>query len=360
MRIAIDARKAGKSGIGVYINNLLTELALQDGKNDYIVLINSDSDISSFRTWPANICFVTMKSRIFSLGEQLELPLKLQREKVDVFHSTHFCLPFIKNVRSVVTIHDLMPIIFCREYPIAKRLFLRLMIEYAVRRADLLIAVSEYTKSDIVRIFKGISKEKIRVIPQASDYKKANFEAEQVLAQHQLKPGQYYLYVGSDKYNKNLNRLLAAYDQLKKPCPYPLVLAGKINYSTLKNENIRLTGVISKAELDCLYENARVFVMPSLYEGFGIPVIEAMTAGVPVVTANVTSTAEIAGDAAWLVDPYNIKEIAAALIEAAENKEKRKSFIIKGLQRADKFSWKRTASETLKAYYETVNTTGDN
>jgi alpha-1,3-rhamnosyl/mannosyltransferase len=350
MRIAIDARKLGRSGIGIYIKNLVTALARIDHTNEYILILNPCSETGLLPDLPANFRRTVISANLFSLMENVQLPFLFWKESVEVFHSTHFFLPVIKTVKSVVTIHDLIPIIFASEYSFAKRKYLSFMISRAITGADMLLADSRHTRDDILRYYSNIPHGKVTVVHIAQDEKPRSTDNETILQRHRLSVGQYILYVGSDKYNKNLQGMIEAYEALEDKTDIPLVMVGNIDARMYGRPNVRILGMVEDAELDCIYRNALVFAAPSFYEGFGLPVLEAMSRGVPVITSRKSSTAEVAGGAAVLVDPYNREELTSAFMEVLGSQGLRSLLAHKGIARAAEFSWVRTAKQTLDSY----------
>jgi glycosyltransferase involved in cell wall biosynthesis len=359
LKIAIDARKLGRSGIGIYLKNIIKELSKLDAFNQYLLLINKGVDLDMVGDLPKNFELLNIKSKIFSIFEHIELPVVFKRRGIDLFHSPHFFLPFIKNTKWLTTIHDLIPLLFSKDFSFIKRLYLSKMIKWSILKSDFIIAVSNNTRNDILTSFGMKIEKKIKVIYEAANRRliKAgdNEEAHpiDVFKKYRMKPGNYILFVGPDKKHKNVERIIEAFRRIGVNEKCPLVWVGDVKKQAQKiaaHENIILTGIISDEELDCLYRYSKVVVFPSLYEGFGLPILEAMACGVPVITSNLSSMAEVVGDAALLVNPYSIDEIAQALQKVLNDRILRKSLIEKGFKRVEQFSWKKAAEKTLEVY----------
>ncbi len=227
------------------------------------------------------------------------------------------------------------------------------MIPFAVRRAKKVIAVSQSTKSDLMRLLR-VPGRKVEVVYEAA--------AKRTPPKKYSVERPYILFVGMLEPRKNIPRLLEAFARL--PDAYDLIIVGKKGwkfdqvFATHNRLSLRgrvhFEGYASDTRLAQLYANASVFVYPSLYEGFGLPVLEAMQAGCPVITSNISSLPEVAGDAAILVDPYSVKSITDALYTVLSNKSLQRDLIIKGKKQAKKFSWKKAAKETLEVFEQCV------
>jgi glycosyltransferase involved in cell wall biosynthesis len=271
----------------------------------------------------------------------------------------------VKTCRQVVTIHDMTFFLLPQCHLFTKRLYFQRLIPECVRRANQVIAVSESTKRDAIRIL-GTQCEKIKVIYHGKDERfhpdRAAATSCRLRAKHGLSR-RVILFVGLIEPRKNLARLIRAYGKLKSlhqdSC---LVLVGRLGWgyeAVLRavsesgaRDRIFFPGFIPDQELPSLYNLADVFVYPSLYEGFALPVLEAMACGVPVVTSNVSSMPEIAGDAAFLVDPYDVDGIAQGLERVLVDRALRERLAEEGPKRSQPFTWERTARETLAAYEE--------
>ena len=368
MRIAIDARKLRDYGIGTYIRNLLRHLARMDDNNEYVVLCRPD-DAAFAAELGQNFRPVAQKSLQYSVREQLELPLELRREKADLFHAPHYVLPALTPCRSVVTIHDCIHLRFPQYLP--NRLgyaYARSALWVATHRSARVFTVSEASKRDILEYF-DVPESKIAVIYNAIDERfseePAADEVMRVKERYQLNDP-FILYAGNIKPHKNLERLIEAFHIIRKgELEYVklLIIGDEISkYAALRrtvhryklHKHVRFFGFVPDATLAILYRLARVFVFPSLYEGFGLPPLEAMASGTPVITSNVSSLPEVAGDAAMLIDPYETDAIAGAMRRVLMDDRLRDDMRERGLARAREFSWGRSVRRVREIYDEVL------
>jgi glycosyltransferase involved in cell wall biosynthesis len=369
VRIGIDARKLHDFGIGTYIRNLLRQLARMDDRTEFVVFCRPD-DRETLSTLGENFRAIPETAANYSVSEQLRIPLALQRERVTLFHAPHYVLPPLVRCRSVVTIHDCIHLMFPQYLP--NRLafgYARTAIGLAARRATRVLTVSESSKRDILR-FVDTEPDKIDVIYNAYDERFAIDPLEEdvvrVRERYQLQD-EFVLYAGNVKPHKNLERLIDAFhivrnrglDHLK------LVMIGDeiSKYTALRravhrhqlHKYVRFLGYLPEETLAVMYRLAGVFVFPSLYEGFGLPPLEAMASGTPVVTSNVSSLPEVAGDAAVLVDPYDPHAIADGIYRVLTDADLRKDLRRKGVARAGQFSWEQSVRRVRKIYGEVAN-----
>lgn len=364
MRIGIDARKLHDFGIGTYIRNLLRQVSRLDHETEFVLLCRPD-DSAALAALGPNFRPVTETSAPYSVSEQVRVPLALWRERVDLFHAPHYVLPPLVPCRSVVTIHDCIHLMFPQYLPnrLALR-YARTSITLASRRATRVMTVSESSKRDILR-FVDVPPEKIDVIHNAYDERFSQEPREEdvvrVRERYQLQ-NPFVLYVGNVKPHKNLERLIEAFHLIRSRGfdDLSLVLIGDdiSKYAALRravhrhhlHKHVRFLGYLPEDTLAVLYRLARVFVFPSLYEGFGLPPLEAMASGTPVVTSNVSSLPEVAGDAAVLVDPYDPSAIADGIIRVISDEALSRTMREKGLRRAQQFSWEASARRVLEIY----------
>ncbi len=368
MRVAIDARKLHDFGIGTYIRNLLRHLARSDRDTEYVLLCR-DADMPVAHQLGENFRGVLERSPNYSLREQAHIPYVLMRERPDVYHAPHYVLPPLVPCRSVVTIHDTIHLMFPQYLPNrGAYAYARTLMWAAAKRSDRILTVSESSKRDIVRHF-NVPPEKVVVIYNALDER---FGAEplpeefaRVRERFQLDHG-FVLYVGNIKPHKNLVRLIEAFDGLRREgfdglklliigdeiTKWPALRRAVHKYKLHKH--VRFLGFQSDETLAVLYRLAAVFVFPSLYEGFGLPPLEAMASGTPVVTSNLSSLPEVAGDAALLVDPYDADAIRDAIRRVLTEPALREDLRRKGLARAKQFSWEESVARTRQIYMETA------
>jgi glycosyltransferase involved in cell wall biosynthesis len=369
VRIGIDARKLRDFGIGTYIRNLLRQLARLDHDTEFVLLCRPQ-DRQSLTSLGENFRTVPETAPNYSLAEQIHVPWTLRREGVTLFHAPHYVLPPLVRCRSVVTIHDCIHLMFPQYLPNRFALaYARTSITMAARRANRVLTVSESSKRDILR-FVDVPADRIDVIYNAYDERFGVEPREEdvvrVRERYQLHD-EFVLYAGNVKPHKNLARLIEAFhlvrsrglDHLK------LVLIGDeiSRYAALRravhryqlHKYVRFLGYLPEETLAVMYRLAGVFVFPSLYEGFGLPPLEAMASGTPVVTSNVSSLPEVAGDAALLVDPYDPSAIADGIYKVLTDETLRRDLRQKGLARARQFSWEDSVRRVREIYGEVAN-----
>jgi glycosyltransferase involved in cell wall biosynthesis len=364
VKIAIDARKLHDFGIGTYIRNLLRHLARIDRENEYVLLCH-DSDMGVASTLGDNFRAVLEPAANYSVKEQFHIPLVLMREKPDVFHAPHYVLPVAVRSRSVVTIHDCIHLMFPQYLPNrAAYAYARSAMWSAAKRSDRILTVSEASKRDILHFF-NVPPEKIAVVYNGIDERfwiqPSTEEIARVRERFQLDHG-FVLYAGTIKPHKNLVRLIEAFAALRKGEFEELkllIIGDEISklpalrravHMYKLHKHVRFLGFLPDETLAALYRLAAVFVFPSLYEGFGLPPLEAMASGTPVVTSNVSSLPEVAGDAAILVDPYDVSSIVDGVRRVLTDPLIADELRKKGLTRARDFSWERSVARTHDIY----------
>lgn len=368
-RIAIDARILYKEsgGLGRYSSNLINELAALDHENQYTVII-TPRDESEYKITAPNFRKLVVDIPHYSYSEQLKLLSVLNQEKFDLVHFTHFNHPILYRRPFVVTVHDLIMHLYPsggQTKSVIRKMAYRLAMS-DTRRAKKVIVPSQASKNDLIDML-HFPKEKIVVTEEGSEERFKPASAEEikaVKAKYKL-PEKYALFVSRWESYKGVTRLIDAFEKLYKDLPeLGLVICGKPAKQSPKvgeyiferqkksKGQIITPGFVSDDDLNALYSGAAVYVHPSLYEGFGIMVLEAFGCGVPVVTSNNSSLSEVAGDAALLVDAENIPEIAAAIKRVVTDQSLADSLRARGLERVKLFSWKRMAEETLDVYRE--------
>ncbi len=364
MRIGIDARKLHDFGIGTYIRNLLRNLARLDHDTEYVVFCRGE-DATALASLGENFRAVTETSGNYSIAEQFRIPLALRREGVSLFHAPHYVLPPLVSCRSVVTIHDCIHLMFPQYLPNHfAHLYARASVAMAAHRATRVLTVSESSKRDILRFVDTVP-DKIDVIYNAYDERFGVEPREQdvvrVRERYQLHD-EFVLYAGNVKPHKNLERLIQAFDLVRRRGlgHLKLVLIGDeiSKYAALRravhrhqlHKYVRFLGYLPEETLAVMYRLAGVFVFPSLYEGFGLPPLEAMASGTPVVTSNVSSLPEVAGDAAILVDPYNPEAIADGIYRVLTDESLRRTLRDRGIERARRFSWASSVERVRDIY----------
>ena len=270
----------------------------------------------------------------------------------DIIHCPTVAAPFFfkPNAKVVMTVHDLIPLLFPQWHILRRRLYFKFFLNYRFRFVDQFIAVSAHTKKDLIRCF-GISPQKISVVHEGA-------------AEH-FSPGNgdkqdYFLAVGTIEPRKNLRRIIKAFLQVREKTnpPHKLLIAGAKGWNCQKDimlmkqhwPHIEMLGYVPDKNLPELYRRATCLIYPSLYEGFGLPVIEAMACGCPVITSNLSSLPEIAGDAAIQINPYNTDELAGAMIRLAGDQSLQRELANSGLKRSTEFTWDHCARQTLAVY----------
>lgn len=354
MSICIDARMAFASGIGVAIRNLIPIWAAFQFK--ITVLVNKQELL-----WENCAEQIIIKSPIYSIQEQWELPLKIP--ECDLFWSPHYNIPLvpIRAKKRIVTIHDVCHLVFSRHLSLPEKIYAKMMLNAAYRTADIVIANSAFTKSELEK-YLGRRKSGVRAIHMGIDarlFQKVEdlHRLEKVRQKHHL-PDAFILFVGNLKPHKNLARLIQAFSQTHLP-NWKLVLVGKFqglrNSVELSNHQgvIQLHDVLDE-ELPVLYTLARLFVLPSLYEGFGLPPLEAMCCGCPTVVSNAASVPEVCGEASMYFHPEKIDEMARVIQEVSQNEELQNQLILKGYNRIKSFDWQRTAEEYKKVFEQAL------
>jgi glycosyltransferase involved in cell wall biosynthesis len=369
VRIAIDIRKYQDFGVGTYVRNLVLHLARIDSSSEYLLLCRPQ-DRGRVAIPSDNFRLVEEPAIPNSMLEQARVPVTLSRERVDLYHSPHAVVPPAIHCRSVVTIHDCIHLMFPQYFPgRLSRLTAKLQLWTATHRSERVLTVSETSKQDILRRFR-IPADKVTVIYNAIDERLTDPPAAddyaRVRDRYQL-TDPFALYVGNIKPHKNLERLIEAFHGLRQEAAFEslkLVIIGDeiSRYQGLRravhqhklHKHVRFLGFVAPATLAVLYRLASVFVFPSLYEGFGLPPLEAMYLGTPVVTSNVSSLPEVVGDAAVLVDPYDTASIADGMRRAIIDEGLRATLRVRGMARAREFSWARSVEQIHTVYTEVL------
>jgi glycosyltransferase involved in cell wall biosynthesis len=366
MRIGIDVRKIKDFGIGIYIQNLVKNLLLLDQENEYVLFFHPQ-DINDFAFPSARVRKAINRSGKYSLGEHFTLSWQSRRRGIDLFFSPHYVMPLFLNCKKVVTIHDLIHLKFPEFFPRpGAQWYAKFMFQQTVKRAGKIIADSENTKKDICQML-GAEPVRIEVIYPAVDEEFSRFQdggkVREFRNRHRIGKG-YLLYVGSERPHKNLKNTILAFSRVADKIDLNLVIRGpdprknerlRRTFRELKlQDRITLLDFIPKEELPLLYAGADLLVFPSLYEGFGFPVLEAFSCGTPVVTSNCSSIPEVAGDAAFLVDPLDVGAIAEGIFAVLHSPDLRSALIEKGKRRAELFSWKTCAEKTLEVFGDVV------
>jgi glycosyltransferase involved in cell wall biosynthesis len=358
MRIGFDARMITHPGIGTYIRNLLSAMT-QQLKSEELVLFGEADNLFEYK----NATIIEHKVGIYSFKELFSNPFK--GHDLDLVHVPHFNAPLAKINNLVITIHDLIYLKFNESSSFAKKAAGRLVISRAVKNARKIIAVSENTRRDIEQYFPN-SKGKIEVIYEDSDpvfLKNINSNKIQEIKKKYNLPDKIILFVGTLKKHKNIERLVDAYLSMKnRGIEHLLVVVGRYRpqepeiLKKINSSGAVYLGEVPLDDLIAIYNFATVLVIPSLYEGFGLPALEAMTCGLPVVSSCLASLPEVIGEAGVLFNPYDVSDMTNKIISVLVDEKFRQGLINKGRQRLEKFSWQKTAQETLRIYKEVSKT----
>ena len=373
MRVVIDGRMIlpQMSGVGRYLISL--SRALRDLADDMSFELWLQEDLSidhpARKLNSDNFQVRVLPVKHMSLTGQWQIPFEAARSRADLLHFPHFDLPWATPGRIVATIHDLKYIAhpeFFPQYDETKRLAMQLLMSFTCRRAQLIICVSKWTAQDL-HTRMGVPMDKIRPVPHGVDerfFQASPPEVIQDLRQRYDLPGPFILCVGERRPHKNLIGLLKAFALFKRLTdqPYQLIIAGR-SYADYKepekitrqfglSESVRFLDYVADFDLPILYQAAEAFILLSYYEGFGLPILEAMASGTPVVASNCTALPEVVGEAGLLVEPDDPDQAANALHQIVSGGEKREQLVTLGKERAGQFTWERCAQKTMEIYRE--------
>lgn len=367
MRIGLDLRYSGDHfpGIGRYTVSLARALADLGHGHTLVLLHNPGSagsrySLAGLADLPG-VELAPLRAGPFSPLQQIELPLRARALGLDLLHSPYFIKPYVGlPCPSVVTIYDLLGRRFPALLSRRGRLLYRLTMGLAVRSAAAIITISESARAELMAIYR-LPAARVTVTPLAADSRftpRPPAEIAAARASYGL-PERYVLYLGSNKPHKNLERLILAWEQAE-PAGARLVLAGhhdpqhpevgRLVAARGLGDRVRLLPNVADSDLPALYSGALAFAFASYYEGFGLPPLEAMACGAPVLCSDASSMPEVVGDAALLVDPFSVEAIAGGLADLLRSPDLRADLRARGLARAATFSWRRTAEQTLGVY----------
>ena len=378
MKIGIDARFVGPSGTGLgkYAEKLIENLIKIDCKNQYFIFLGKAN--WDYLKLGKNFKKILADVPWYSLSEQVKLPKIFEKQSLDLLHVPHFNAPIFYKGLFIITIHDLIhhqfsessvttknPLIFK-----IKRFGYRFVINYAIKNSQKILVPSNFVKNELIKTF-GVNPQKITVTYEAAEeeyFQKSNVKSQRsnVLEKFSIRKP-FLIYVGNAYPHKNLEKLLEAFKILTtnyelKTINLILVCPRNVFLKRLQEnieeqgleDQVSLTGYIPARELSIIFRQAKTYVFPSLSEGFGIPGLNAMAAGLPVICSNIPTLKEVYGDAALYFNPHNPKDIAAKIQEVITNQQLSSDLVEKGREQVKKYSWQKMAQETLDVY-ESVN-----
>jgi len=375
MKIGIDARFAihNRRGIGNYTLRLIRHLAEIDIRNEYILYIDR-GDVENVLPKQDNFRIKKLRPANYLIWEQVALPMQAKKDGLDILHCTGNTAPLYldKNIKLILTIPDVMYLkpysILPRSPSLYQRLgrtYRKIIVPKAIKNVSSVITISNFSKKDIMEHIPLIKEDSISVIYLAADNSFRGVNKNEAITKLKEKfgiNGSYMLAFGGIDPRKNTELIINMFIESKgkEQINEKLVIVGIPNWKQTKfynvvqksecRDNIIFTNFVSEEDLVLLYNSASVFLYPSLYEGFGIPPLEAMACGVPVITSNTTSIPEVVGNAALLINPRDGEDIKKALLSLLNDEMLRKDLIKRGLEQVKKFSWGKMAEETLEVY----------
>ncbi|MCK5451649.1 MAG: glycosyltransferase family 4 protein [Candidatus Omnitrophica bacterium] len=367
MRIAIDGHTIGnkRSGDETYTIGLIKALADIDKTNEYIVYVTNDSAYKLIGKLPDNFVIKKICPHNRWIRLCVSYPLAFLKDRPDIIHFQYIA-PIFNSAKLVLTIHDVSYRLLPEQYSFIERLSLVYGTALMMKVAKKVLTVSQVSKEQIADNF-HIDRDKITVVyngvPEHFKTKVSEDEEKKILKKYEIKRN-YFLYVGNLKPRKKVDELLKGYAELvtKKNIEYDLVIVGRKTdmfeelFSMAEelqiSKRVKFLGYVDDMSLSVLYKRAKLFVYPSVFEGFGLPLVEAMIKGVPVICYNGSSTAEVCRDAALKLDEITSKSLADAMGNLMDNEEKRSELIERGYVRAKEFTWEKSAVKTLEVYRE--------
>lgn len=362
MKIGIMLRHLDQheGGVKVYTKKLLSNMLSMDTENTYILMYKEEKHIGTYSKH-MNVSEASINLPGNIMWDQIAVPYMAWKYKVDLIFNPKLSVPLFTSKKTAFVLHGADWFVFPKNYKFLDRLYHRIFALLYCKKADLVISVSQNATNEIIRHLK-IQRKKLKTVHHGVG---ENFQV--IRDENRLKavrekynlPGKFILYVGQIYPMKNFSGIVRSYSQIRNKIPHKLIIVGK---ATLKYEKevalidelglsnyVTRVGVIPDEDLPVFYNLAELFLFPSLYEGFGIPLLEAMACGCPVVTSNRGSCPEVVGDAASIVDPYDIADISNAIYLALTDRVLRDALIEKGLLRVKDFTWESTAKNTLSA-----------
>jgi glycosyltransferase involved in cell wall biosynthesis len=353
------------TGNETFVVNLINALARLEGHDqEYTVYVDSNEARESLRPYDGRLKIRRLATHAPLIRAPFLLPAEIWRSGMDVAHMQYVLPPVLPGCATVLTVHDIsfehFPGVFKRTELVRDKL----LVPYSARRADVVLTISEFSKADMVRTY-GIDPAKIVVTAVPAPPRFRRLEGRSQVDDVRRRYGidePFILYVGNIQPRKNLVRLVQAYATLAAggQIPHRLVIVGKMAWQHSQvleaaracglERRITFTGFVPEEDLCALYNAADLFVFPSIFEGFGTPILEAMSCGIPVITSNTSSMPEVGGDAALYVDPFKVADLVLAMRTVLEDSDLRARLSARGLARARQFSWEDTARKAAEAY----------
>jgi glycosyltransferase involved in cell wall biosynthesis len=366
MKIGVMLRHRGEpGGIWVYTRNVLENLFELDRLNQYLLIYDGPAGIGTFRGHH-NVREVAVRARSKLWWDQVSVPRLANRESLDIIYNPKLSVPLWTASKTVLVMHGAEQFVIPHTFQWWDRLYFSVANKLYCRRATAIISMTKIGARDIVHHMDA-KPGKIRVIHEAHNKECRLLTSKEtaIIKEKYGLPNHYLLFVGGFNPRKNIGNLLRAYATVKDSFPHDLVIVGFKRWKYAEDfkliddlglrGRIHQLGYVPDSDLVAIYNRADLFVFPSLYEGFGIPVLEAMACGCPVVSSKTGCTPEVAGDAAVLVNPHDVAEISDSIARVLSDETVRKSLVAKGLARVRQFSWKKCADETLKLFESVAN-----
>ena len=360
----LDGRSATDHfpGIGRYVSNLAQALVPILAEDEHLLILRDATQKSQWQLPESSEKVTVIDTAVspFSFKQQWQIPSLVKEYKISCYHSPYYLMPYRMKVPTILTLYDLIPQKYPEYVAPRARLMVNTLTRVAMRYSDRYIAISEATKQDFLSSFK-LERNTVTAVPLAADPK---FKPSTQTVPNKYKlPANYILYLGINKPHKNLVQLIRAWHQVQKQIApsQTLIIAGawdarypeaKRLATELNVANVQFLGPIEDQDLPALYSHADLFVFPSIYEGFGLPILEAMACGTAVTCSNTSSLPEVGGEAVLYFNPKNVEEISRQISKLLQDANLRETYSKKGLEQANKFSWHNTAVATLNIYRE--------
>ncbi len=353
-------------GTRIYTENVVNGILEADKTNEYVLIYKDENLLGTFSGYE-NVIEKVLKTPSKILWDQIGIPLLARKENLDLIFNPKFTVPLFTKRKTIFVMHGMEWYVYPEVYKWFDVHYIKFALPLYCKKADRVIAVSNQVEDEILKYIK-VNSNKIITIHEA--YNKIFHPIKEQAVLRKIKtqynlPDNFILYVGDIFPSKNFGRLLKAYNELQKIHPIKLVVVGRErwkfeqDFSLIQDFNLEdkiiFTGHIPQTDLPAFYNLAKLFVFPSLDEGFGLPLVEAMACGCPVVASKTGALPEIGGDGAYYIDPYNIEEITNGMYRVLANDNLKNELIKKGFQQSHKFSWEKNVQNTLSMIYEVLD-----